>query len=66
MSENLLSHIENVSPAMVDVGHKPTTERRAVAESIVHVPASLGVLLLNGSLVSKKGPVFHTAIIAGT
>ncbi|HXW60315.1 MAG TPA: cyclic pyranopterin monophosphate synthase MoaC, partial [Myxococcota bacterium] len=45
---------------------KPTTERRAVAESIVHVPASLGKLLLNGSLVSKKGPVFHTAIIAGT
>lgn len=66
MDAKSLSHISNLSPTMVDVCEKPATERRAVAEGIVLVPASLGSALLDGSLVSPKGPIFHTAVIAGT
>jgi cyclic pyranopterin monophosphate synthase len=63
----MLSHIDdNNQPAMVDVGKKEATPRTAMAESIVYLPAEVMRLLKDGELVGKKGPVFQTAVIAGT
>ena len=51
---------------MVDVSPKDITKRTATAQSIVDVGPEVMALLENGDIQSKKGPVFHTAIIAGT
>jgi cyclic pyranopterin phosphate synthase len=65
MSE--FSHIDvNRAPAMVDVGGKETTYRVAMAETRVRFPASVAAALRANGFNSAKGPVFHTAIIAGT
>ena len=52
-------------PTMVDVGTKPPTRRTARA----HCRVVLGVELLSrvqaGEMPSHKGPVIHTAILAG-
>jgi len=64
----MLSHInaENL-PTMVDVGDKRVTRREAEAISCVSLPANvLAALNPAGELISPKGPVFQTAIIAGT
>lgn len=50
---------------MVDVSEKQVTHRSATARSVVVLPAEVLQHLTNGDLVSKKGPVFQTAIIAG-
>jgi len=50
---------------MVDVSGKQVTLRTATARSVVVLPAEVLQHLTNGDLVSKKGPVFQTAIIAG-
>ncbi|MCC8410089.1 cyclic pyranopterin monophosphate synthase MoaC [Mucilaginibacter sp. UR6-1] len=61
-----LTHIDSEgNPAMVDVGAKQVTARRAVAQSIVLLPDEVLTLLSGDELQSKKGPVFQTAIIAG-
>ena len=54
-------------PTMVDISTKTNTSRIAHAQSIILVPNKL-LALLNKSneLISPKGPVFNTAIIAGT
>ncbi len=51
---------------MVDVSEKNVTKRTAVARSIVLLDENIVSLLKDGELHSKKGPVFQTAIIAGT
>ena len=61
-----LSHVDNKgNPQMVDVSDKGITRRIAKAQATVH----LGKLILhqihNNELITKKGPVFQTAIIAG-
>jgi cyclic pyranopterin phosphate synthase len=61
-----LSHVDNKgNPQMVDVSDKKITKRIAKAQATVH----LGKLILdqihNNELITKKGPVFQTAIIAG-
>jgi cyclic pyranopterin phosphate synthase len=62
----MLSHIDSKNqPAMVDVGAKEVTERRAHAVAAVTLPASVAVLFREGDITSKKGPVFHTAVLAG-
>jgi len=53
-------------PAMVDVGAKEVTARSATAESRVRLPAAVASALREAGYATKKGPVFHTAIIAGT
>jgi len=53
-------------PGMVDVSDKGKTKREAVAEAYINVGAAVMELLEDGDIKSKKGPVFHTAIIAGT
>ncbi|MEK7431908.1 MAG: cyclic pyranopterin monophosphate synthase MoaC [Cyanobacteriota bacterium] len=63
----MLTHIdENNNPSMVDVGDKLVTERTASARAIVLLPEEISKLFYNNDIQSKKGPVFHTAIIAGT
>jgi cyclic pyranopterin phosphate synthase len=61
-----LSHIDSSNrPAMVDVSAKPETVRRAVAEARVTVNDAVAAQFDGSELVSKKGPVFQTAILAG-
>jgi len=61
------THIDqNNQPGMVDVSSKDITRRTATAQSLVDVGPEVMALLSDGEIQSKKGPVFHTAIIAGT
>ena len=52
-------------PAMVDVGGKAVTHRSAVAEARVRFPAAVAEALRESGFETSKGPVFHTAIVAG-
>jgi cyclic pyranopterin monophosphate synthase len=47
------------------VGAKQSTRRTATARAKMRVPESVLALLQGNELVSPKGPVFQTAIIAG-
>ena len=51
---------------MVDVGGKAVTWREAVAQAIVTLPEQVLRLAQRGDILAPKGPVFQTAIIAGT
>ena len=51
---------------MVDIGEKPVTRRTAEAEAVMLVPAAVTRLFRDGEVHGPKGPVFQTAIIAGT
>ncbi len=62
-----LTHVDSSGrPGMVDVGGKAVSQRTAVAESRVRFPPSLADSLAGGEIHTRKGPVFQTAIIAGT
>jgi cyclic pyranopterin phosphate synthase len=62
----MLSHVDaKGQPAMVNVGEKPVTRRTAHAVAVVLLPAELAALLKDGEINTKKGPVFHTAVLAG-
>ena len=50
---------------MVDVSDKAVTKRTAIAESRVRFPAAVAEALRTQGFSTSKGPVFHTAIIAG-
>jgi cyclic pyranopterin monophosphate synthase len=64
MSE--LTHVDAAGrPAMVDVSGKAVTLRTAVAESRVRFPAAVARELRDAGFATRKGPVFHTAIVAG-
>jgi cyclic pyranopterin phosphate synthase len=56
---------ENSQPSMVDVGEKAITRRSARAEAIVNLTQEVMTRFADGDIQSKKGPVFHTAILAG-
>ncbi len=61
-----LTHVDAENrPRMVDVGAKAVTRRTAVAEARVRFPAAVARVLREQDFVTAKGPVFHTAIIAG-
>ena len=63
----MFSHIDSGDrPMMVDVGDKSATKRKAHAQGIVRLPKALLNEFDGKDLASKKGPVFQTAIIAGT
>ena len=51
---------------MVDVGEKAVTKRTATAETHVRFPRQVAEQLRTQGFSTAKGPVFHTAIIAGT
>jgi cyclic pyranopterin phosphate synthase len=61
-----LTHIENDTPTMVDIADKSVTKRVATAETQVRFPADVANALRAQNFTTAKGPVFHTAIIAGT
>lgn len=71
MSFNLMKHKDfthldaSGKPQMVDVSDKNITKRSAKARAILKVPKSVLDKLQGGDIISKKGPVFQTAIIAG-
>ncbi|SDW25905.1 cyclic pyranopterin monophosphate synthase subunit MoaC [Lutibacter oricola] len=50
---------------MVNVGGKKVTKRNAVAKATMFLGEEIISLFNNKELVTKKGPVFQTAIIAG-
>jgi cyclic pyranopterin monophosphate synthase len=61
------THIDSASrPTMVDVGDKVVTKRTATAETRVRFPGNVAEALRSQQFTTSKGPVFHTAIIAGT
>ena len=61
-----LTHVDEANnPAMVDVADKTVSERHAHARALVRFPPALAGTLEGNDIQSKKGPVFHTAIIAG-
>lgn len=61
------THVNEANdPCMVDVGDKTITTRVATAKAIVFLPNEVMSHFSGKDISSKKGPVFHTAIIAGT
>src|SRR5689334_11705928 len=62
----MFSHLDAQNrPAMVNVGDKPVTRRTAHAVAIVSLPPALAALLKDGEITTKKGPIFHAAVLAG-
>lgn len=62
----MFSHLDAQNrPAMVNVGEKPVTKRTAHAVAVVSLPPELAVLLRDGEITTKKGPIFNAAILAG-
>ena len=60
------THLTNSgNPTMVDVGEKAITQRVAVAQTIVKLPAEVMQHLIDNDIQTKKGAVFQTAILAG-
>ena len=63
----MLTHVsQNGQPQMVDVSSKKSTTRQAKAQSTVVLPDEVQKAISNREIQTKKGPVFQTAIIAGT
>ena len=63
----MLTHIDAENrPTMVDVSAKKETLRTATAEAVVVLPEGVRDWMRDGEVHSAKGPVFHTAIVAGT
>lgn len=61
------SHLDVANnPAMVDVSAKTFTARAATALAEIWLPPEVASRLIDGDIQAPKGPVFHTAIIAGT
>lgn len=50
---------------MVDVSAKAVTRRTARAQAVITVGNAILKQIKNNELITKKGPVFQTAIIAG-
>ena len=63
----MLTHIDSKRrPGMVDVAGKAVTERTATACAVVVLPPEAAAQAEGGEINTHKGPVFQTAIIAGT
>jgi cyclic pyranopterin phosphate synthase len=61
-----LTHVDEQNhPSMVDVSAKTVTKRTAVAQSLVRFPPAVATELRSRDFATSKGPVFHTAIVAG-
>ena len=52
-------------PKMVNVSDKAVTKRTATAKASMFLGAEIVAHFTNDDLITKKGPVFQTAIIAG-
>lgn len=60
------THVRQGQPAMVDITEKSPNRRTAVAQVRVELGAEIINQFQNNDLHGPKGPVFQTAIIAGT
>ena len=63
------SHLDETTgnPAMVDISQKKPTQRKATAQCTIWLGEEVLASLSKGEEIwTKKGPVFQTAIIAGT
>ncbi len=64
--KNKFTHIgEKNQPKMVNIGDKKITKRQATAKALMFLGSEIISHFNNEELVTKKGPVFQTAIIAG-
>jgi cyclic pyranopterin phosphate synthase len=62
----MLTHLDAQNrPQMVDVGGKAVTQRAAHAIAVVELPPALAALLRDSEIVTRKGALFQTAILAG-
>jgi cyclic pyranopterin phosphate synthase len=63
----MLSHVGDAGrPSMVDVSAKQPTLRVATAEARLRFPREAFATLQSSGFTTAKGPVFNTAIVAGT
>ncbi len=60
------THVRDGQPAMVDITGKNSNCRTAVAEVNIELGAAVIAKFKDNDLHGPKGPVFQTAIIAGT
>ncbi|MGB4974630.1 MAG: cyclic pyranopterin monophosphate synthase MoaC [Cyclobacteriaceae bacterium] len=65
MKAKLTHTNESGNPSMVDVSGKSATKRIARARAVVNIGAEIMALIKDQEIMTKKGPVFQTAIIAG-
>ena len=66
MKDKRLTHIDTSgNPHMVDVSLKASTPRTARAQATIKVSAEILKQIKGQELVTKKGAVFQTAILAG-
>lgn len=66
MSKKQFTHISSTgNPQMVNVSEKKITLRIAEAQATLDVGDEILDLIEGDELITKKGPVFQTAIIAG-
>src|SRR5688572_24561946 len=66
MKDKRLSHIDTSgNPHMVDVSLKASTPRTARAQATIKVSKEILEQIKDQELVTKKGSVFQTAILAG-
>src|SRR5690349_3358275 len=66
MKNKKLTHIDKAgNPAMVDISEKGITKRTARAQAVVYVGDEILKELNQNEIITKKGPVFQTAILAG-
>jgi cyclic pyranopterin monophosphate synthase len=64
--KNKFTHIHaSGNPQMVDVSKKKVTVRIAKAQAVVFLGKEIMNRMQGDELITKKGPVFQTAIIAG-
>jgi cyclic pyranopterin phosphate synthase len=63
----MITHVDkNNRPTMVDISDKKVTLRIATASARVQLPKEVKEAFSDGELITKKGPVIDTAIVAGT
>ena len=66
MSKKQFTHIsKNGNPQMVNVSEKKISLRIAEAQATIDVGDEILSMIHDNELITKKGPVFQTAIIAG-
>lgn len=66
MKNSKLTHVDPAgNPSMVNVSEKAVTKRTARAQAIVQMGQEIISLIHADELMTKKGPVFQTAILAG-
>jgi cyclic pyranopterin phosphate synthase len=66
MKQKDFSHIDEAgNPRMIDVSDKSVTKRFAHAQAIINPGKEILKRIQSNELITAKGPVFQTAIIAG-